>query len=264
MTKTVDDVRLIIKISNTQPIDLLDLTKSLASLASQFTKYVEKNGQYKEAKEAKLYVKEIKSGSVIVELVEYASIGMLPFIENVNTIVEFSKFCKGALNYFLNGKGEKPDFTSNDYRDFSSILEPVAKDNASQINISTVVQGNVYLTMEYNSLDSNAIQNSLLRESGISKEPIIDDKLHEKVLLVWFQARGDINSKSGNKAIVEDISKKEMNVLFEDDSLKEKMLLSETNPFKKAYVVDLKIMNAYGKPTAFKIYKLHEIIELED
>jgi hypothetical protein len=258
-----EDIRLVIKISNKDPIDLMDLTNSLSSFATQFSKFVEINGQFKEAKEAKLFVKEIKSGSVIVELVEYATISVLPFLENTNTIIEFSKYCSKVFNYFLNGEGQKPDLTKNDIKDFSSIIEPVAKDNASQLNISSVVNGNVYLTINYDSRESNAIQNSLNREREMLKEAIIDDNVFEKVLLVWFQARGDLKSKAGNKAIVEDISKKEMNIIFDDDSIKEKMLLSETNPFKKAYVVDLKIMNANGKPTAYKIIDFHESIELD-
>jgi hypothetical protein len=85
------DTKLIIKISNRDPIELVDLTKSLFSLASQFSSYVEKNGTSKEECEARLFVKEIKSGSVIIELIELATAGLIPFAENMNTIYEFTK-----------------------------------------------------------------------------------------------------------------------------------------------------------------------------
>lgn len=81
------DIRLIIEINNKQPLELLDLTKSLVALASQFNSYVSKNGDSKENREAKLYVKEIRSGSVILELIELATIGVIPFLENVNTVI---------------------------------------------------------------------------------------------------------------------------------------------------------------------------------
>ena len=86
------DIRLIIEINNKQPLELLDLTKSLVALASQFNSYVSKNGDSKENREAKLYVKEIRSGSVILELIELATIGVIPFLENVNTVIGFADY----------------------------------------------------------------------------------------------------------------------------------------------------------------------------
>ena len=43
MSETVEikDIRLVIKIDNKQPVELVDLTKSLFSIASQFSFYAE-------------------------------------------------------------------------------------------------------------------------------------------------------------------------------------------------------------------------------
>jgi len=49
----IKDIRLIIKIDNKQPIELVYLTKSLFSLASQFSNFVEKNGKNQVEREAK-------------------------------------------------------------------------------------------------------------------------------------------------------------------------------------------------------------------
>ena len=48
MSETVEikDIRLVIKIDNKQPVELVDLTKSLFSIASQFSSYDEKNGTH--------------------------------------------------------------------------------------------------------------------------------------------------------------------------------------------------------------------------
>ncbi len=153
------DIRLIIKIENTKPIELFDLTKSLVSIATQFETYVEKNADSKEGREAKLYVKEIKSGSVIFELIELASICVLPFIENVNTIFGFAEYFKKTINFFLHNEGKKPDLSPTDYRELSTILTPVAKDNGSQFNLSTTINGNVELHINLNSTETNALQN---------------------------------------------------------------------------------------------------------
>jgi len=262
--QTTQDIRLVIKIENKNPIELLDLTKSLVSLASQFDSYVVKNADSKENKEAKLYIKEIKSGSVILELIEYATIGIIPFIENTNTIIEFAEFCKKTLTYFLKNEGEKPYLSPTDYKEFSSILTPVAKDNGSQFNLSTTVNGNVFLHVHLNSTESNAIQNIIKKEIEQLKIPEQLNEVQTSVLMTWYQARNDLKCKIGNKGVIEEISNKPLNITFENDEIKETMLHSDINPFKTAYVVDVKIQTIQEKPAAYKVVKMHEYFDIND
>ena len=91
----------------------------------------------------------------------------------------------------------------------------------------------------------------------------LDDTI-TSVLLTWFQARNDNKSNVGNKGIIEDISKKPLNITFESDEIKEKMLHSDINPFNVAYVVDVKIQTIQEKPAAYKIVKLHNHFDLNE
>lgn len=261
---TIQDVRLVIKIENKRPIELLDLTKSLVSIATQFDSYVDKNADSKENREAKLYVKEIKSGSVILELIELATVGMIPFIENTNTILGFVEYCKKAVNFFLKNEGEKPELKPTDYRDFSTILNPISKDNGSQFNLSTTINGNVELHLNLSSTDTNALQNIFKKELEQLKIPEQLDDIKPSVLMIWFQARNDLKSTIGNKGVIEEISKKPLNITFETDEIKEKMLHSDINPFNTVFVVDVKIQTIQDKPIAYKIVKLHAFFDINE
>lgn len=259
------DIRLIIEIKNEQPLELLDLTKSLVSWANQFNGYASKFGDSKENREAKLYVKEIRSGSVILELIEMATVGVLPFLENINTIVGFAEYVKKAYNFFLGKEKEPPsDFTTNDFKELSQIINPIATDNGSQLNVSTTINGNVELHFHINSLEANAAQNKIDKEIKQLKAPEIIDDVKTKVLLTWYQARSDVKAKSGNKGLIEDLYDKPMNVVFDDEGLKEKMLHGELNPFNTVYVVDVKLQHVQGKLAAYKVVMLHETFEIEE
>lgn len=257
-TQELKDIRLVIKIDNKQPVELMDLTRSLVSLASEFNTYVAKSADSKGNREAKLYVKEIKTGSVILELIEIATVGMIPFLENVNTIVGFADYCKTAFNYFLKNEGEKPEMSVSELRDMSQIVNPIAKDQGSQINFSTTINGNVSLHFNLNSVEANAFQNIAKREIEKLVAPEILDEVKSKVLLYWFQARNDLKSKVGNKAVIEELSETPVNVIFEDDTVKEQMIHDHDNPFLKIFVVDVKMQSVKGKLAAYKIVKLHE------
>lgn len=257
------DIRLIIEIHNKQPLELLDLTKSLVALASQFNSYASKNGDSKENREAKLYVKEIRSGSVILELIELATIGVIPFLENVNTVVGFADYMKTAYNFFLGKSDKKPELEPTDFKELSQIVNPVANDNGSQMNVSTTVDGNLELHLHLDSLQSNAIQNVFQKEIKNLKLPEVQDEVQTSALLTWYQARNDMKSSVGNKGTIESLSKKAMNITFDDDNLKDKMLHGE-NPFTTVFVVDVKLQNVGGKLVAYKVVKLHESFEIED
>lgn len=260
----MEDVRLVLKINNKEPVELLDLTKSLVSLATNFDRYSTDNGNTKEDREAKLYVKEIRSGSIIVELVELATVGMIPFAENINTVLDFATYFKSSINYFLKGEGKEPELSPVEYRELSTILNPVAKDKGSQFNLSTTVNGNVTMNFNLNSNETNAIQNIFEKEIKKLKLPELSDEIEERVMLTFFQARSDINSKVGNKGIIEALSKKPMNIVFDKEELKSEVLHSETNPLKTAYLVDAKIETIHNKPSTYRIVKLHEYFEIDE
>ena len=78
-----------------------------------------------------------------------------------------------------------------------------------------------------------------------------------------YQVRGDMTSNTGNKAVIDAISNKKLNVVFETDELKHKILNSEDNPIRKAYLVDVLLMTIEGKPAAYKVIALHDIIPLD-
>lgn len=257
------DIRLIVKIENTQPLELLDLTRSLVSLASQFNSYAAKNGDSKESRDAKLYVKDIRSGSVILELIEQATIGVIPFVENVSTVVGFAKHVKSVYDFFLGKSDKKPDLDMSDFKELSQIINPIANDNGSQINMSTTVNGNVELHVHLSSMESNAIQNVFQKELKQSKVPEVGDGTETNVLLTWYQARNDMKSSAGNKGTIESLSKKPMNIVFDNDELKDKMLHGE-NPFTTVFVVDVKMQNVNAKLAAYKVVKLHDTFEIEN
>jgi len=58
-------------------------------------------------------------------------------------------------------------------------------------------------------------------------------------LLTFFQARNDSKSRIGNKGIIEQLSDKPLNVVFETDKLKRKILYSDKNPLTISYFVDV-------------------------
>ena len=69
-----------------------EFVTSLNAIGNLFSLFAKKNGDCKEAAKSKLYVEKIEEGCIDIILCEIASAGILPFIENMNIILEFSSY----------------------------------------------------------------------------------------------------------------------------------------------------------------------------
>lgn len=253
-----------IHLENKKPLELIDFNKSLLALSSQFESFAIDKCNF-EKSEIKLYVQQVKSGSIIIDLVEFATAGIIPLVQNTNLIIDFASHLKEIYNYFIKGVGEKPKLTISECKDLIEITNPVAKDAKSKMTFSIVNNGNNNITPVFimDSIASNASQNTLKNE--ITSLQVKEDQnvIHTAQLLTMFQIR-DIDNKNGNKGTIEAILDKPLNIVFESEEIKKQMLDSDLNPLKTAYVVDAVVQNANRRPVAYKILKLLDAFPLEE
>lgn len=66
-----------------------------------------------------------------------------------------------------------------------------------------------------------------------------------------------------SKYFVGIFSKCPLGLAFDADELRDKILRSNDNPIKKGYVVGVIVQTFSGKPAAYKILNLHDVIALE-
>lgn len=253
----MSEAKLTIKIENKRPIEVTDFADSFNALAEEYYKFLSESEHYALKHETKLYIKEIRTGSIITELSDLVPLA-LPFIEHTNSIIGFSGFLKDAFNYFLGKSQKKPkDFDLKDCANFHNIIKPVAKDNGSMIQFTGDwnFEGST-VNFNFNSLEANAIQNGIAREREELKEPTRN--IEKNVLFYWDSAKYDDKSKSIDRGFVDSISKNSLRVTFEDQLIKRKMLDMEENPFHYMFLVDVEVMTVKGIPTVYKILSLND------
>jgi len=162
---------------------------------------------------------------------------------------------KDAFDYFLGKTNIKPNFKKKNLENFKSITEPIAKDTASQYNLLN----NGILVVNINSQEANAAQNVIARDIQALKEPLTG--LHEKVLMYFFQARGDPASEVGDRVKIESIYPGPIKVIFKDESMKAQLLYGTDNLFTHAYIVDVAVETIDERPMLYRVQKIHESIE---
>ena len=257
-----DNVKLRIEIKNTEPVELMDLTHSLSSLADEYRKFLSKTETMVDTDNVKLYVKEIKTGSIITELTALAPLA-LPFVEHTVTLIKYAEYLKTMFEY-LTGKTGKPKeaIEKQTFQNLANIIEPVAKDKGSQFNIGAMtVNGDVTVNISLSSLEANAAQNTARREVERLLEPVTG--LHTQVLMYLFQARNDMSSTTGDKAIIESLHPGPVKTVFANERIKSKVLSDESNLFKKAFIVDVSVETIAGVPKLYRVSEIHDIFDRE-
>lgn len=245
-----DETILTVHYKNKAPVELTDLGQSFTGLAHEYKSFLELNRGGVPAEDLRLYIKEIRHGSIIVDAIAFAYFA-LPFMEHTVTVLDFSTYLKEAYDYLL-GKIRKPKFPLDkpNYENLAKVLEPAAKERGSQIILHSQFNAQT-INITINSLEANAAQNTARREIENLRQPITGT--HEKVLLYWYQARNDKLSNRGDRAIIESIQRTPVKTVFVSEGIKGKMLLCADNPFKKAFIVDVAVDTIAGKPALYRI-----------
>lgn len=254
-----------IHIENTQPIEVSDFTKTMNAIGSLFSSFASKNGKTKDEINAKLYVSKIKEGSIDIHLVELATVGIIPFMENSNLILDFAKNIKSFYEYYVHSIGEKPKLNAQELKGVHDMVSVPANDRGGKMAIQ-VIHGDVgeiiFEGCTFNHIEGNGIQNQSENELKELKSTTSEGEVLTRRLMTIYQVRKDSGS-TGNKGVIESISDRKLGLVFDTDELEDRILHSSQNPMLKGYVVDVIIQTAQGKPAAYKVMALHDVIDLE-
>lgn len=245
---------LTVTLDYTVPVELADLSASLGALAHQHQRFAERVGASINGDRVRLYVKEIRPGSIIVELLALAQTAA-PLVEAVNTIVPFAKNLADLIGFAVGRARSPPEgTTSKDARDLSEFIKPVAGDLGSSMVIQARDNARVEVNLRIDSNEANAAQNRLNNWAARQQEPI--SGIHEHQLFYFARATGDAQRAKGDRGIIERFGKQAVRTRFM--TAEAKQLPLQEPLFQKVYDVDVDVQTVDGKPMLYRILKVHE------
>ena len=268
MTKEIPILQL--KIDNKQDIDLQDFNNAIQSLNSQYYSFLKTSNARKIKSTHKLYLKEVRKGSVIIELCEKAP-DLLPVIAPY--IVEFGNYVGSTMDWLVGRKPEiKQKLNKKDFFDFKNIFQLAANLKGNSTGFIGINFAPVNVNNQYNYLESGAGQNKCLREIEAINEIEPESFIKEHVELDLYQARNSNLSKAGSMGIIKDICDKPKVLSYASERLRYDLTKAEDNPFNFTYTVDVQVKLKEGKTNyedhnniqEYEILKLHGVVSVDD
>lgn len=254
----------------TRPPALYDLIGAFAAVGHQFDRYIAEEHPNLEG-EAHLFVKEIRKGSVILELIPQ----LAPLIATMDTVMIVDNFVtryRALLGAFLAGSAP-PSIDKGTAKAFLDTVKVVAKDPKGKATIRSAVykENGSEKHIELQFVADEAVRARQLLERQVIEHdtPVFETK--ENVLMVFWQSNlkdPKTGKKTGERVIIETVSPKPLAVVYETalagERIKHEMEQGERNLYKLGFYVDCYVERLQGKPVAYRITNVRDIIELPE
>lgn len=248
-----------IHISNNRPIELVDLANSMTALENEFHNFCEKKDA---GINAKLYVNEVRKGSVVIDLVSSIP-ALMPLVDNVNAVLEFGSHLNGICSFLSGKSSEKPaTMDVESLKNFRKIVRPVAKDSGARISVSVKESPGAVVNVVFEGNDRQ--MSSYSKKAEIEEEVFRNNKVEliEKAVFFLTQIRkGDGKNGVGDRGTINSVCDAPKKLIFIDDNVKKLIIDSPENAFSYGYIADVEVERNGDFIVAYRIKKFYERFE---
>lgn len=269
------DPHLILRIETKQPIELGEFVSTFVGIGSAYERFNDQ--EHPDGRgDARFYVREVRAGSIIAELVPYA-IGATPFlgmgmagIKHANDLTKFVDTVRDKLKPYFKRNGRAPDTSKGEVADFLKTVQAVAHDEDGNLSLAVYEDGQKKVAFSFSSREARQAEGNLLEHRAELDATSAAD--HQRVTLRFVRPSAEAGKpgrKGGERAIIDKLSRSARPVLYASDlaeqRMKHELLEAHGNVFRLLFDVDVNVeMSATGKPLAYRITAVHNVVDAED
>lgn len=259
---------LVLTLDLDEPVEIEAFARVFAGLGGMFDDYLREDHP-KMRGTANMYVREVRKGSIIADLVPTIP-DMVGYMDNVLIVAGFgAMFSKRVRRLFTGSWLENP--SKSQLQHVSDVLTAVAQDRNGKATLEAVEfheDGEKRdLIITYTS--SEALTATRVIEDQKRSLDAKEGADKPRALLVFERPARSIagaGKRTGEQAVIEDVTAKPLPVIYASEMAEQsiKRAFQAENVFKQGFVVDVNVERRGGKPVAYRIMDLHQIIELPE
>jgi hypothetical protein len=264
-----------LKLDIDEPVEIGDFVAAFVAVSAQYDRYLTRDHPQGSGG-AKLFVREVRVGCIEADLVPWLIggglfTGTIAAMTAANTVHDFVEKWGGTLQRLGKRKGERlAGATKSDLQTIMQQVAAVAAIPGSRLELSAIVtKDGIQETTAIKVLTSNearvAADNATQQRLEMEQTTEAD---HKRVLLRFTRAdtkRGRVGKKAVEQAIIETISPKELAVIYASDLAEQRIrheIVERDSVFWKGFVVDVNVEFSRGKPVAYRVMHVHDVIDL--
>jgi hypothetical protein len=194
-------------------------------------------------------------------------------VEQINAITEFVRTYGQKLKANLKKGGEVPDATRSDLKDFMGSIAAIANDPDGSATIEALVfedgKRKIKAAAKFKTREATrGIENIEEHRKRLERKDSAD---FQRVLMIFRQANvksPTVGKRTGELVTIEAISDRELPLIYASDlaeqRIKHEITEADDNLFKKGFIVDVNVQTKGGRPVAYRVTNLHQVIDIPD
>ncbi|RXT24156.1 hypothetical protein B5P46_19835 [Rhizobium leguminosarum] len=259
-----------------EPVELGDFIGAFTSLANEFDRFVET--EYPGAhSDPKMYVKEVRHGSIEADIftgVKAIAPIVIAHIDQIMLLEDFVRRWGERFKAILTGGYAKGQLeSSSELKDWADTAKAIASDPAASHTLKAAYfedgKKEIRASFIFNASQARtALQNIEDRKKALAKP---DHHAHERVLMIFTRSDindADVGKSSGERVKIEELSDKSLSIMYGSEvaeaRIKHEIRDADENVYKKGFVVDVLVKVRSGKPVAYSITNVHDVLDLPD
>ncbi len=262
------------KIDRKIPIEVGEFSRGLQALGLEYQRFLRSQHPTVTDANTELFVEKIVEGSIIIELIGAA----LPLLEGAKTVyevVDFVDYLGDKFRALMAPGGRLESANKSELARLTDMATMVATDPNGNAHIIAVEHEETSLNKTTKTCfvisgqeASNVVKNA---ESQLLELQEDDQNRHIGVLMTLYQtnkATPEAEKTSGEKGVIEAVTPKPLPLIYASGLAGQRIKAAwgeeRHNPYELGFVVDVDVQTVRGKPKAYRIMNVQEVIELDE
>ena len=265
--------QLIVYLDTKRPVEIDNFIGEFVGLKNQYEKFLRQ--AYPDiALETNFFVKEVHSGSIEVILVSLLATGYSEMVSAAShyAVEKFVVAIKDKLTRYIHGKRVE-DASKSDLADFNKTVAAIANDPDGKGRIQAayfedgerkIREAFVFDTSEARTAEKAIAEHRLELEKKTADA-------HDRVLMRFVRSSiqmAKTGRRSGELVIIDAISDRPLPIVYASElaeqRIKHEIKEADENVFKKAFEVGVSVELVNGKPAAYRVMEVYQVIDLPD
>lgn len=270
------DPHIIMRLKTRDPIEIGDFVSAFTALGNEYERFIRVH-RPDLAPEARIYVREVREGSIEAELIPMAIAGaavMLNSMDKILILEQFVRLYGGRLSTFFRQGGRLANATKTELTDFMDQVLAVANDPDGTTEIEAVEyrdrERRVKASIQFRTPQAKTARAQIIEQrQELQNRSDVD---HERVLMRFVRPSIEdvtLGKRTGERALIDKVYPKALPVVYASDlaeqRVRHEMLQSHENVFKKLFDVDVNVeLRSDAKPMAYRIVAVHTVTDAPD
>jgi hypothetical protein len=254
-----------------QPIELTEFLGAFTAVAAEYDRYL-RDAFPDQKPRAEVFVKQVRSGSIIADLITQTFGSGIDTMNTVNTVTDFVKNYGALLALYVRPGGRAPAATKSQLANFGEQVAAVASIPNSNLEMAAIQiengQEKITAAFKFDTGQARDIQQRVEEHKREIDHTSRADR--ERVLMTFV--RSDIRDaalgkRSGELVLIEAISDQPRPLIYASELAEQQIkaeITDHESVYRKGFSVDVNVETRGGKPVAYAVTNLHRVIDLPD